>query len=52
MQTAAVNRTPNGQLLGICVAIPAEIVEPFADKESIRFEITTTEDGIMLKVVE
>jgi len=52
MHTAVVNRTPSGQLLGICVAIPAEIVEPFADKESIRLEMTTTEDGIMLNVVE
>jgi len=51
MHTAVVNRTPSGQLLGICVAIPAEIVEPFADKDSIRFEITAVEEGILLKVI-
>jgi hypothetical protein len=53
MQTeVAVQRTATGKLLGLCIAIPAESVEDYADKETIKFEITTVEDGFMLKVVE
>ena len=48
----AVQRTAAGKLLGFCLAIPAEFVEDYADKETIRFEVTATDEGITLKVVE
>lgn len=50
---AAVQRTPNGSSLGICVAIPAEIVERFvdADTSSLRFEIERLPAGIHLRLV-
>lgn len=49
---AAVQRTPTGQLLGLCLAIPAEVVEDYADRESIKFEVIPTNDGFMLMVAE
>jgi len=49
VQTAAVQRTAAGELLGICIAIPAKIVELYADRENIKFEITDTKEGDTLE---
>ena len=51
MQTMKIQRAPNGRVLGACVAIPAEIMERYADREHVEFEITDVIGRIMLKVV-
>jgi len=50
----AVQRTPNGTLLGLCVAIPAEIVDRFVDDDtqSLRFGIERLPAGIHLILME
>lgn len=52
MQTMKIQRAPNGRVLGACVALPAEIMERYANREHVEFEITDVIGGIMLKVVE
>jgi hypothetical protein len=50
----AVQRTPNNTLLGVCAAIPAEIVERFIDDDtgSLRFSVDRLPAGIHFKLVE
>ena len=47
-----VQRTPNGQILGAGVAIPAKIIQKFAidETEYLNIEIEATADRIILKV--
>jgi len=51
MQTVKVQKAANGRILGSCVCIPAEIMERYADREYVEFEMTDVIGGIMLKVV-
>lgn len=50
----AVQRTGNGTPLGVCVAIPAEIVEQFIDDDtkSLRLSIEQMTTGIHLTPIE
>lgn len=52
MPTMKIQKAANGRGLGPCVSIPAEIMERYADREYVEFEITDVIGGIMLKVVE
>lgn len=52
MQTVKVQKAANGRVLGACVAMPAEIMERYADREYIKFEITDVLGEIMLMEVD
>ena len=49
---ARIQRTPEGQLLGCAVMIPAEIIDRYVDNstERLNFDLIAAPEGILIKI--
>ena len=52
-KTARIQMTPNGQILGVAIFLPAEIIEPFVeDGAVIEFELIRMPSGVHIEIEE